>query len=47
MSTTTNMGQAQSSAEQIPVLIVGGGPIGLTLAAQLFLRGSTGFTTWT
>jgi 2-polyprenyl-6-methoxyphenol hydroxylase-like FAD-dependent oxidoreductase len=39
MSTATNMGQAQSSAEQIPVLIAGGGPVGLTLALTLAQHG--------
>ena len=39
MSTATNMGQAQSSAEQVPVLVVGGGPVGLTLALTLAQHG--------
>lgn len=39
MSTATNMGQAQSSAEQIPVLVAGGGPVGLTLALTLAQHG--------
>ena len=39
MSTATNMSQAQSSAEQIPVLVVGGGPVGLTLALTLAQQG--------
>jgi 2-polyprenyl-6-methoxyphenol hydroxylase-like FAD-dependent oxidoreductase len=39
VSTATNMGQAQSSAEQIPVLIAGGGPVGLTLAWTLAQHG--------
>jgi len=39
VSTATNMGQAQSSAEQVPVLVVGGGPVGLTLALTLAQHG--------
>ncbi len=39
MSTATNIGQAQSSAEQVPVLIAGGGPVGLTLALTLAQQG--------
>src|SRR6201996_6498669 len=39
VSTATNMGQTQSSAEQIPVLIAGGGPVGLTLALTLAQHG--------
>jgi thioredoxin reductase len=33
------MSRAQSSAEQIPVLVVGGGPVGLTLALTLAQQG--------
>jgi 2-polyprenyl-6-methoxyphenol hydroxylase-like FAD-dependent oxidoreductase len=39
VSTATNMGQASSSAEEVPVLIVGGGPVGLTLALTLARHG--------
>src|ERR1700736_2279516 len=39
VSTATNMGQASSSAEEVPVLIVGGGPVGLTLALTLAQQG--------
>jgi 2-polyprenyl-6-methoxyphenol hydroxylase-like FAD-dependent oxidoreductase len=39
VSTATNIGQAQSSAEQVPVLIAGGGPVGLTLALTLAQQG--------
>jgi 2-polyprenyl-6-methoxyphenol hydroxylase-like FAD-dependent oxidoreductase len=39
VSTATKMGQAQSSAEEVPVLVVGGGPVGLTLALTLAQQG--------
>ena len=39
MSTATNMGRASSSVEEIPVLIAGGGPVGLTLALTLAQHG--------
>jgi 2-polyprenyl-6-methoxyphenol hydroxylase-like FAD-dependent oxidoreductase len=39
VSTATNMGHAQSSTEQIPVLVAGGGPVGLTLALTLAQHG--------
>jgi 2-polyprenyl-6-methoxyphenol hydroxylase-like FAD-dependent oxidoreductase len=35
MSTATDAGRADSRAEQVPVLIAGGGPVGLTLALTL------------
>src|ERR1700758_1252572 len=39
MSTATTEGRAESSAEQVPVLIAGGGPVGLTLALTLAQHG--------
>jgi 2-polyprenyl-6-methoxyphenol hydroxylase-like FAD-dependent oxidoreductase len=39
VSAATNMGKASSSAEQVPVLIAGGGPVGLTLALTLAQHG--------
>src|ERR1700745_1439249 len=39
MGTATNENQAESSAEQVPVLIAGGGPVGLTLALTLAHQG--------
>src|ERR1700757_4659558 len=39
MSTATNEGRPESSAEQVPVLIAGGGPVGLTLALTLAQHG--------
>ncbi|MFZ0903860.1 MAG: FAD-dependent monooxygenase [Mycobacterium sp.] len=35
MSIATNIEQASSSAEEVPVVVVGGGPVGLTLALTL------------
>jgi 2-polyprenyl-6-methoxyphenol hydroxylase-like FAD-dependent oxidoreductase len=37
--TATSAGPAESSAEQVPVLIAGGGPVGLTLALTLAQQG--------
>jgi len=39
MSTATNAGRAEPSVEQVPVLIAGGGPVGLTLALTLAQHG--------
>src|ERR1700758_3417510 len=39
MSTATTEGRAESSAEQVPVLIAGGGPVVLTLALTLSQHG--------
>jgi 2-polyprenyl-6-methoxyphenol hydroxylase-like FAD-dependent oxidoreductase len=39
MSTATTEGREESSAEQVPVLIAGGGPVGLTLALTLTQHG--------
>jgi 2-polyprenyl-6-methoxyphenol hydroxylase-like FAD-dependent oxidoreductase len=39
MSTATNVGPASSSVEEVPVLVAGGGPVGLTLALTLARQG--------
>src|SRR5246127_1627094 len=39
MSAASTEGLAESSAEQVPVLIAGGGPVGLTLALTLAQQG--------